>query len=46
MAVEYLKNKIQDQGESPGFPVFDPDNLLRNVLGIEPDPCPTSIPLR
>ena len=40
MAVEYLKNKIQDQGGSPGFPVFDPDNLLRNVLGIEPEPLP------
>jgi hypothetical protein len=26
--------------ENPGFPVFDPDNLLRNVLGIEPEPLP------
>ncbi len=26
--------------ESPGFPVFDTDNLLRNVLGIEPEPLP------
>ena len=40
MAVEYLENKIQDQGGNPGFPVFDPDNLLRNVLGIEPEPLP------
>jgi len=24
----------------PGFPVFDPDRLLRNVLGIEPEPLP------
>ncbi|WP_194891488.1 glycine/sarcosine/betaine reductase selenoprotein B family protein [Catenulispora pinisilvae] len=24
----------------PGFPVFDPDSLLRNVLGIEPEPLP------
>ncbi|MBS2531379.1 hypothetical protein KGQ20_01205 [Catenulispora sp. NF23] len=24
----------------PGFPVFDPDKLLRNVLGIEPEPLP------
>ena len=24
----------------PGFPVFDPDELLRSVLGIEPEPLP------
>lgn len=24
----------------PGFPVFDPDKPLRNVLGIEPEPLP------
>jgi D-proline reductase (dithiol) PrdB len=39
----------------PGFPVFDPDALLRNVLGIEPEPLPDfgppaltpmSVPLR
>ncbi len=87
MAVEYLENKLQDQGGNParmlrpdaggrypclalpalpeltqplpsevmtvtdvdqttsglvdpGFRVFDPDNLLRNVLGIEPEPLP------
>lgn len=28
--------------ENPGFPVFDPDPLLRNVLGIEPAGRPSS----
>jgi hypothetical protein len=29
----------------PGFPVFDTDDLLRNVLGIEPEPLPDFEPL-
>lgn len=33
-------NQITPGLENPGFPVFDPDNLLRNVLGIEPEPLP------